>query len=186
MKKILSGAMMLALVAGASTVEAQQARPLSFGVAGGLSLPVQETGDVYKMGYHVQGMLGMQPATLPVGLRFDVHYGAFDGDANTTVSFNSLGATANAILSLGTQAPGAVSPYLIGGAGVYRTTFEQRAFGSTPAGTDAQTKLGLNGGAGIRFGLAGMSTFVEGRYHSAFTEGGTRTTMVPIVFGIMF
>ena len=54
--------------------------------------------------------------------------------------------------------------------------------------TDAsrsQTKFGLNAGAGLRFQLTGFSTFIEARWHTAFT-GGEHTQFVPISVGITF
>jgi opacity protein-like surface antigen len=57
--------------------------------------------------------------------------------------------------------------------------------GVTESGSDSETKFGLNGGAGIEFGLSGLATFVEARFHSVFTED-SKTNFVPISFGIKF
>ena len=48
-----------------------------------------------------------------------------------------------------------------------------------------QTKLGLNAGAGVTIPVAGVRTFVEARYHDAFTNN-RHTGFVPVVFGTQF
>jgi hypothetical protein len=95
--------------------------------------------------------------------------------------------------------------YLIGGGGVYHRTveFTQPAvtsvtafdpwFGFYPAnvltnqviGSYGVTKGGLNGGAGLEFGIGSGNTkiYAEARYHHMFTTG-IASTMVPVTFGI--
>src|SRR5688572_16326086 len=60
----------------ASTLEAQMARPVQFGIGAGLTIPGGEVegvevGDVFDNGYHVQGMLAFKAPMFPVGLRLD-------------------------------------------------------------------------------------------------------------------
>jgi hypothetical protein len=50
---------------------------------------------------------------------------------------------------------------------------------------ESETNVGLNAGVGLDFGLSGLSTFLEARFHSVFTDG-SNTNFVPIVFGIRF
>ena len=51
-----------------------------------------------------------------------------------------------------------------------------------------QTVAGVNGSAGLRFALTGLSTFVEARYHMMLGTAaeGTHYQFVPIAFGISF
>jgi opacity protein-like surface antigen len=50
---------------------------------------------------------------------------------------------------------------------------------------ESETKFGLHAGAGLAFPLGGIDGYVEGRFHSIFTEDGN-TNVVPIVFGLRF
>ena len=70
-----------------------------------------------------------------------------------------------------------MSPYVIGGVGMYN--------GKVNGATESTTDMGLNGGVGLRFSLGGLSTFGEVRYHHVFAEG-TAYNYVPLTFGIEF
>ena len=181
---------LVAAVAFAATLtipavaHAQMASPIKFGVSAGLSLPTGDDKDVVSSGYNVNGHLGFQAPLLPVGLRADVMYNKFGEKNNDGVDLSILGGSLNGIINLG-MAP-MVSPYIIGGVGVYRSKASVKGFGS-----DSKTDFGINGGAGLRFGLSGFSTFAEARYHYVFTkdsnvQGSTNSAIIPISFGIMF
>lgn len=173
----------------ASTLEAQMARPVTFGIGAGITMQSDMSDDgfevEFKSGYHFQGMLGFRAPMFPVGLRADVMYhtaevdnvNGFNAD---DFSLNTLAGTLNAMFEMGGMM---ASPYLTGGIGMYNVKFDSR-------GTDEdvradETKFGLNGGAGIRFNLSGFNTFLEARYHHIMTED-VATKMIPITFGIMF
>jgi hypothetical protein len=163
----------IALVAFASVAQAQ--RPV-FGVAAGLTAPQGDFGDVVDNGYHIGAAMGFKVPVLPVALRADLAYTMFDGVDGADLSVNTLNLSVNAVHAF----PGvALRPYVIGGLGMYRSTAE---FGDVE---DSSTDLGLNGGAGIQFKLAGMQTFLEARYTHIMTEDDA-TKVIPISFGIMF
>jgi opacity protein-like surface antigen len=190
-------AVFLAAVAAASPALAQDAataRPMTFGVSGGLSMPLGDFGDVVKSGFNVGAHLAFKPATLPVGIRVEGQFNRFGLDVEggdvlgieTDGNVQIISGTANAVFGV-PAASSAFRPYLIGGVGLYNLKGSGSiSFGGvTESGSDSETKFGLNGGAGIEFGLSGLATFVEARFHSVFTED-SKTNFVPISFGIKF
>ena len=175
----------LAAVASAASVGEAGAqagsRPFSLGISGGASFPVGEGSDGVDMGFNVTGHLAVQPSVSPVGLRFDLGYNrwAVDGfDANV----RTISGTANAMFMLPASSGSSIRPYISGGLGLYNSGVSGD---DVPDNTDSETDFGLNGGVGIDFGLSGLATFVEARYHTIFTEG-SRTSFIPVVFGIRF
>ena len=158
---------------------AAQLSPIGFNVRAGAALPMGDLAndtDGVNTGFTLGAGLSIQPALLPVGLRFDGDYNRFGGKGlSEGVNLNIWALTANAVL-----AP-ALSPiYGIGGLGFYSANAS-----GDGVNTDSETELGFNVGAGFRLPLTGFNTFVEARYHSVGGEGG-RTNYVPIVFGISF
>ena len=168
----------LAISIPAQNASAQSLNSFEIGGALGAALPLGELGDAADVGYNATFMVGMNPAFLPVGIRFDAAYNEFglegvDGNVNIP-SF-----TANAIFKLPT---GGFTPYLIGGAGLYRVGGE--LFGTT---ADSENRFGWNAGGGISMPLSGFKVFVEARYNSALgKDGDPALNFVPIVFGASF
>ena len=114
---------------------------------------------------------------LPVGLRFDAAYNEF-GISDTDGNVNIPSFTANAIFKLPT---GGFTPYVIGGAGLYRVGAE--LFGQT----ESENRFGWNIGGGISMPLSGFKVFVEARYNNVSgDDGSTDLSFVPIVFGASF
>ena len=169
----------------ASTAEAQMARPVQFGLGAGISIPRGEGSDFYDNGYHFQGMLGFRAPMFPVGLRLDVMYHTFEAEGEIEgfeieANDDVLAGTLNAMFELGGMM---ASPYLTGGIGMYNIKSEGQI--ENEPFDESATEFGLNGGAGIKFNLAGFGTFLEARYHHIMTEDDA-TAMIPITFGIMF
>ena len=163
----------------ASTLEAQMARPVTFGLGAGISLPTGDLGDGVDNGYHFQGMLGFRAPMFPVGLRADVMYHTFDYKGLSDAKLNTLAGTLNAAFDMGGMI---AAPYFTAGLGIYNLKADIEGVDNDFALDE--TKFGLNGGAGIRFGLSGFSSFLEARYHHIMTEEAVQ--MIPITFGIMF
>jgi len=178
-------AAVLAVVVATAPAGAQDdtgPRTVRIGVAAGLSMPMGDFGDGTDMGFNVTGTVDAQPAALPVGVRVDLmynRYGLSDVGGNASVIAGIL----NALLSFGTQT--SAQPYVIGGVGVYRVGFDVDG-----GANDSKTAFGLGVGGGVRFPLSGFDTYVEARYHNAFTDdedkGFKNTTFLPIVFGLRF
>ena len=186
MKRSIFGAAALALVLSASAVQAQ--RPVSIGIALGATMPTGDFGDFAELGYHGMATLGFSPPALPVGLRID---GAFNQlaaktEGLTTEDFNwrVMSLTANATFGV-PMAASPISPYLIGGLGMYNFT-------SDVEDAEGDTNLGFNVGIGTKFALAGFGTFAEIRYHHVTGEDDPDTgennsiAYIPISFGITF
>ena len=167
-----------ALMAPIGMAQAQ----INFGVAAGASLPNGDLSTSFETGYHLMATAGVHPPLAPVGFRVDGMYNQFNAKSPSTTKFNVMGVTANAVLSM----PGAIvlSPYAIGGVGMYNSK-------SNISGASSSNDLGVNIGAGIKFGLAGFGAFGEIRLHNLFPEKPTTGSapsfrFIPITFGIMF
>jgi opacity protein-like surface antigen len=212
--------------AGASTAHAQSAAaaaasPVHFGLSAGATLPMSdaikgvdgEAGMSSKTGYNLTGLLEWRTSMVPFGLRGELMYHDMRGE---TLSFSDpdfgsvsarpdvrlLAGTLNAILQ--STAAMSVKPYGIAGVGVYNTRTKVSGSGdfggSVFSGSSSQsgTNFGLNGGLGVRFGLSGLDTFVEARYHYVFNKqtcdinsddvcfDRDNTSFIPVSFGIMF
>ena len=154
----------------------------SFSIAGGITAPLSDLRDNVDAGYNVAGALSLGAPLSPVGIRLEVGYNGFDGKSTLTSTGKAsiLSGTANLTAALG---PSNASPYLIGGVGMYRRRLTEQGFPD-----DTRTVAGFNAGAGLRFPLGTMSTFVEARYHVMMgnTNDFTNLQFVPITFGISF
>jgi hypothetical protein len=178
LKRSLFIAALAAMALASLPFEARAQNPVQLGIAGGLALPMSDLSDLTDLGFNGTVTVGMTPALIPLGIRIDGAINQFaikddlgDGD----VRFLSL--TGNLVYKI----PGAtVSPYLIGGAGLYNAKVEVAPFGS-----EAENKFGWNVGAGINMPLSGFSTFIEARYNQVQTEGES-LKFIPITFGILF
>jgi opacity protein-like surface antigen len=190
MKRILSGVAAFALVVAVSNANAQMpARPIKLGISGGISQPVGDAKDAYKMGFDVGALAELHAPAMPVAVRGEFMYhrynlndAALSAFGATSGNSRMLAGTANLVYSL--PLPGLVKPYVIGGVGLYNGKSKLEMNGQSSE-SESSTDLGFNGGAGMEFGLAGLSTFVEARFHSVSTEG-VRTNFVPVTVGIKF
>lgn len=190
-----------AIALTASAAEAQTtagvARPVSFGISAGASIPTGDlskegpNGEKFGTGFNVAGLIGYSAPAMPVGFRGEVMYHRFGGDnfpAGVDGNVSTLGVVANAVYNFPTGSTSGVAPYLIGGLGVYnvKTTIEI----SGQSDDQSKTAAGLNGGIGVKIPLSGFQTFVEARFHHVFSkddEKGTGTAQfIPLSFGIMF
>lgn len=165
-----------ALMAPIAMAQAQ----LKFGIGAGASVPNGDLADATDMGYHFLATAGVKPPLAPVGFRVDGMFNQFNFKAPfDDQSLRIMGLNANAVLSM----PGAVvlSPYLIGGVGMYNSK-------ASGAGSTSSNDLGVNIGGGISFGLAGFGAFAEIRFHDVMGKDASDNTVhsrfIPITFGI--
>lgn len=161
----------IAMTATAATASAQN--PFEIGAAAGAAMPLSDLDDIADVGYNVAFFVGYKPAMLPIGLRFEAAYNAFGTDFDEDLEV--VGFTANGIFSLPT---GGFTPYVIGGAGLYRVD----EFFVAP--NDSRNKFGFNIGGGISMPLSGFKVFVEARFNSVSLD--PNATFIPIVFGASF
>jgi Outer membrane protein beta-barrel domain len=173
------GAVLLA-TAGATPAVAQA----KFSLGGGLSLPLGDFGDATSTGWHGLGAVSFTPPNLPIGFQVDAMYNRFSFDNvpdDFDGNFRIFQGTANAVYTFQTSEDSKVHPYLIGGVGFYNG----KASGDDVGDTESDTNFGLNGGAGFDFMAGAVGVFVEGRFHSVFSEGDN-TNFIPITVGVRF
>lgn len=152
-------------------------KPISIGIAGGGSLPMSDFADVSKTGYNGTLAIALKLPMIPVGLRFDGaynHFGSKAGSGNLDIASVTGNVTYN-LPSIG------VSPYVIGGAGIYSSVVSASGLPSSARAND----FGWNAGAGIKLPLMVLSAFVEARYNRVSVDGGSME-FVPLTFGVMF
>ena len=191
MKRItLAVATLAAITLSATTSSAQSAKAISLGISGGAAIPAGDFGEDYTTGYNGTVSLMFKSIGSPIGLRVDGMYNKMSVKDDRTISVPGFGivdaavitgANANLVYSL----PGTgISPYLIGGAGVYGLKLDVDD-GDDP---DSESKFGLNGGIGASFPLSGFNTFIEARFHHIFTKDAfdesRPTQFIPVTFGI--
>jgi hypothetical protein len=162
-------AMMALCALPASKAEAQAGTSVL--VFAGAAVPTGDFSDAFNTGFHLGGGFQFQPATMPMGLRFDGGY-TQHGLKNFDNNANIWNITANAVMNLAADNP----VYLLGGLGFY-------SMSQSGSNVNAETKTGLNVGAGFRLPLMGFTSFVEARYHHVFDS---RYRVIPIVFGVSF
>lgn len=198
MKRSLLAVAAIALSASAAQAQTgAPVRPITFGVSAGASIPMGDlssknvdTGGGAQTGFNVNGIIGYDSPTLPVGIRGELMYNRFGVDKDLTGGVNAnwsvLGGSVNAVLNMGSNQQ--ARPYLIGGVG-----FAQLKASASESGASvsvSKSGFALNGGVGFRFPLGTMSTFLEARYHYLMTEdkdtGAPNATFLPISFGVLF
>jgi hypothetical protein len=201
-----------ALALGARGAEAQwyygpafDARPVHVGVSGGVAVPTGSFGDDFNVGWNggvnVAIPLGYKS---PVWLQFDFNHSQFGAKNSLLDAYNANNGwaavnsgTANLVVNLVQsygRRPAAITPYLIGGGGIYSRYVELNnyvygncgGYGCTfPGNYYSRTDNvgGWDAGAGIRFVARPVRIYVEARYNSALTSGGN-TGFVPVSVGI--
>ncbi len=179
-------------------------RTYSFGLSGGLGLPLGDFGGDWdspdgmgaQLGFGVAAHLGLSPTGLPLALRLEGAYHRFgldfgsDDTEGVDAHYSVIAGTANGVVTIPTA--GGVRPYLIGGVGMYRPRLiVSQDDISVEFG---EWNVGFNVGGGLRFPLGSRSAFAEARFHSTklsiddeeFGSESMRISFVPIVFGIDF
>lgn len=172
MKRLCGSIVVGALVALAAATPAQaQSKFVFFG--GGASLPMSDFKDFAKTGWVAQAGIGMDIGTKGLWGDIEVMYGSNKHEAPADEDkTNLLGGLAVLGYSFSTTAT--VSPYLLGGLGFVRHTFDP-AVGDNESSTD----FAYTGGAGLGFRLSPkMLFYVEGRYM------GGDTQFLPIMAGL--
>ena len=169
----------IALVAAPRVSHAQLGvlKPFQLGIAGGGSLPMSDLSKANNTGYNGTVAMGINLPFIPLGLRIDGAYNAFSAKATGGAKLRVMSATGNVVWGLPMIG---VSPYLIGGAGLYVPTVTLPGLAST-----TENHFGWNAGAGINLPLSAFKAFVEARYNRISVNGAS-LEFVPVTFGIMF
>jgi hypothetical protein len=157
------------LVALPPTTTAQQ-----LSVSAGLAAPMSDLGDVADLGYAVAAGLNAGGTDRPIGARVEGSLVGF-GLKRSSRDARIVSLSANAVVNL---VPGASSPYLIGGVGLYNSKFGD---------ADSNNDVGVNLGGGLRFPLGSLRAFFEARYHAVLGNRSERPHLqyVPVTLGIV-
>lgn len=180
MKRSVFGvAMALALVATAANAQSvvPAAKPVSFGIAGGMSVPTGDFGDGFKSGYNVSGLVQFQQPTWPVALRIEAQYQDFGAKGGVDASAKTIGGLANVIYAFPTKST--VRPYVTGGLGFFHLKMDMGDLSAS------DNKFGFDFGAGLDFQLSGMNTFIEANWQSIRADGSA-ANQIPVRVGIRF
>jgi opacity protein-like surface antigen len=170
-----------AMIAAAAPASAQGYNPFQIGAAGGIAFPTGDLGNVTNTGYNISVMVGYKPQLTPIGVRLEAAYNQFGSQVfNGNVNIPAF--TGNLVFGL---PMGMLSPYAIGGAGLYRTNVDVNGIGS-----GGENHFGFNIGGGIKIPLStSFETFVEARYNRVTINNGGGSgsfSFIPITVGVMF
>lgn len=170
MKRTMRWLVSVALVLGAGRLSAQRIM-----VGGGLLMPMGDYKTADKMGFIGQAGIGF-PAG-PIGIRIEADYGQ---TKHKNVDGNSklIGGMAAAVYHFKT--PASVTPYVLGGVGMYNVKFTATGFPD-----QSETKFGFGVGAGLEMKMTAMSLYLEAKYMNIATTGSA-TTFIPITVGLRF
>lgn len=184
MKRIVKSAVVLGMVSLASftTLHAQGAGRASFHVAGGITLPMGDFGDVFSTGFQGLGGVTFGLGGLPFALRVDGFYGQNSGDEDVTgpdVKVKMFGGMAGGQFNFG-SGPSPVKPYILAQVGMVNSKVDV-----PNVDLDGETDFAFGAGGGINFGLGSMAAFVEGQYVSVMTEDES-SNFIAARFGLRF
>jgi hypothetical protein len=126
-----------------------------FGLVAAMAAPMSSLGKAFTAGYNGGAFMEGKPASLPVGLRGDIHYTRFPGKVTgIDTAYAAIQVTGAAVYDF-PNASGGKSPFFAtGGLGLYRWSLN----GS------GQTDFGQNLGLGFNLRTK-FRPFVEGRFH---------------------
>ena len=148
-------ALALALAAAPRGVDAQP----RIMAGAGLSTPFSDLGDGAGVGWHGTAGLQLSVPTIPIALRADGAYHSF-GEESPAPKLSML----TGALSLVVDLPGVgLVPYLLGGIGMYRSSFD---------GFDPVSDPGFHGAFGVNIGALGFGGFAEARFVNVNGDGG--------------
>ena len=138
---------LVVVLVGAAGSGPAAAQGVTVSVGGGAALPQGLLNSGTNTGVHGVVAVSVAPATVPVSIRIDGMYSRLGLSGGIDGHFRVFQGTANAVYRFPAADATTIRPYLIGGLGVYNYQFtSERAL---PGHDDANTDLGLNGGAGV-------------------------------------
>ena len=150
-----------------------------FGIAAGLAVPTGDFGDIVKSGFNVEGTVEFRPATMPFGLRGDLTYNRFSVDEDNTGEEGSISLFGGALNAIFQMQGISATPYLLVGPTITNISFDVDG-----ADIDSETKVGAQGGVGVKFPLSGFTSKVEAKFQTIFTDD-ENTNLFVINFGIL-
>lgn len=180
MKRVALTLVALISIAGAGSLSAQGVR---FGIGGGLVMPTGDYKTADKMGFLVGADATYWLMGAPVGIRVEGQYSQTSHKNGVDGNSKIIGGMGEIVYAFGTNKE-QVRPYILGGIGLFNVKVTSPSFGIDTS----VTKVGFGGGAGLAFklGAGGTRFFVEGKFVSVSTGGGSNTTFIPIRAGFRF
>jgi hypothetical protein len=180
MKRVALSLVALISIAGAGSLSAQGVR---FGIGGGLVMPTGDYKTADKMGWLVGADATYWLMGAPVGIRIEGQYSQTSHKNGVDGNSKIIGGMGDVVYAFGTD-KAQVRPYILGGIGLFNVKVTSPSFGVDTS----VTKVGFGGGAGLAFkmGAGGTRFFVEGKFVSVSTGGGSNTTFLPIRAGFRF
>lgn len=160
-------------------------RPFQIGFGGGVSVPVSDAKSAFDNGFHGKAMIQFKPPVLPFSVGASFGYEKFDLKSLAPGS-TGTGRILSALGNVNYEFPaGPIKPYVTAGLGAYNLNSSVDGVSGS-----SQTKFGIDGGLGVKFGLGGISAFAEGRIENIFTDQGlnqsANTQVIPVTFGVFF
>ena len=177
-RSVVLGAVLMASVGAAPAV----AQGAEFSLGGGVTSPLGNFDDGFKLGWHGTGAVSYVPPNLPVGFQIDGTFSRLSDESDFDVKSQMIYGTGNVVYKFKVAEDTRFRPYLIGGGGVYNLDFKGDDVSSS---VESVTKFGINAGAGFDFKAGAAGLFLEGRFHNVFTEGDN-TNFIPITVGVRF
>jgi hypothetical protein len=177
------GAILAGTLLGVPSLYAQGNR---FALGGGASIPTGKFSELANMGWHATGSLNFGRHDSRLGLLIDGTYSEFGFDVEGfDVKQRWIYGTANLVYRFkraGSEAS-RFNPYVIGGGGVYNS----KGIGNDADlfGDDSSTDFGLNAGLGLNYTVSRIVLYLEGRYHTVFTEADD-SHFIPVTLGVRF
>ena len=180
MKRVALMLVGLISFAGAGSLSAQGVR---FGIGGGLVMPTGDYKTADKLGFLVGADATYWLMGAPVGIRVEGQYSQTSHKNGVDGNTKIIGGMGEVVYAFGTNKD-QVRPYILGGIGLFNVKVTSPSFGIDTS----VTKVGFGGGAGLAFkmGAGGTRFFVEGKFVSVSTGGGSNTTFLPIRAGFRF
>ena len=188
--------LMLSAVAHAQmggTADMGSNRIVSFGIGGGVSVPVSDASDAFNTGFNGQGFVRFNLHQLPIQPRVDFTFSKFDVKDVTLATPGASGTgqifagIANVQYSL--MHAGFLRPYVVAGLGAYNTKTDINGIPNVTG--SSSTDFGINAGLGAVFKLgSSVSGYIEGRIDNVYSSKGMidadQVQVVPVTFGLVF
>ena len=166
-------------------------RFLTFGVGGGVSVPVTDAADALKNGFNGHAFVRLNLAALPIAPRFDISFQRFDAkeatlsSGVTSASSQLLSGLANVTFPL---MHGPIQPYVLAGLGIANVKGTSETV--TGSSSTTSTDFTIDGGAGVLLRLGSLSAYVEGRLDNVYTSSDVidadQIKVVPVTVGLTF
>ena len=191
----------LFLGGAASSARAQQStngapspRWISFGIGGGVSVPVSDVKSALDNGFAGQGFIRFGPPGTPFAARLDFTFQSFDLKSvktSSSASTTTQGGTSQVFGGLAQMQfdlmHGPIRPYLLAGIGAYNVNVDPD---DPNTASTSDMRFGINGGAGLAVQVSVIRLYIEGRVDNVYTQEGlidaNSIQTIPVTFGIAY